>query len=322
MQRLLKSHRGRIYDDIVADLLVYDGSSKIVFENWIQSVEKTVDITSYDILKIYYAKTTWKVTDMLQNVVVTIHPTRWWWFLSLSGVWTVHSGVAAQTDLWQALLAAYLAGEAQWCNMSRSFVVALSVLFLCCLLESLLSNVHTFPIAFLQCVQSLARSSHDEVAMLAFLRFLSRTFFNPSCCPPHLWTSQDSWPYMMSLGSLPSGILTTCPAQHSWANNTMVETTGIPAKERTSVLGTLSHQIIFIRECKWCCCSWSIWHKCLWYGHHASHLYSRTDMTTHVHLALGGQPDVLQPDTIFQLIKDKAGYSGSWLKLQIQRSWW
>ena len=44
---------------------------------------------------------------------------------------------------------------------------------------------------------------------------------------------------------------------------------------------------------------------------------------SHVYLALGGQPDVLWLDVIFQLTKGKAGYSGSWFNLQIQRSqWW
>ena len=44
---------------------------------------------------------------------------------------------------------------------------------------------------------------------------------------------------MMSLGSFPSGILTTYPAQHSCGDNTMVETVGIPAWERTSCVGDL-----------------------------------------------------------------------------------
>ena len=125
--------------------------------------------------------------------------------------------------------------------------------------------------AFLHCAQSWARSSHNEGAILAFLRLLFRTLLNLSHCPPCLQAWQDSWPYMMSLGSLPWCIPTTCPAQHSWAGNTMVETADIPAQERTSVLGTLSHQVTFIREHRWCCCSWSIWHKCLWYRHHTLH---------------------------------------------------
>ena len=50
---------------------------------------------------------------------------------------------------------------------------------------------------------------------------------------PHLWVSLDSWPYITSLGSLPLGILAIFPAQHSWADITMVETAGIPAWERT-----------------------------------------------------------------------------------------
>ena len=107
-------------------------------------------------------------------------------------------------------------------------------------------------------------------------------------------------------------------------NKTMVETAGIPAWERTLVLGTSSHQVIFIREHTWCCCSWSFWHKCLWYGHHTLHLYSRADMTTVLYtLHLVAILNVLWLDTIFQLTKGKAGFSGSWLNLWIQRcQWW
>ena len=86
-----------------------------------------------------------------RKMIIAVYPIRWWWFHSLSRVWTVHSGMAGLGrmdglgDFWQALLAAYLAGEAWWGSKGRSFVVALSVPFLCCLLEPLLSNVHTFP---------------------------------------------------------------------------------------------------------------------------------------------------------------------------------
>ena len=147
-------------------------------------------------------------------------------------------------------------------------------------LRSFSATSTPFPIAFIHCVWSWVKSSDDKGAMLAFLRLLCRTSLNLSHCPPHLWAPQDSWLYMMSLDSIPSGILTTCLAQCSWADDTMVETAGIPAQESTSVLGTLSHQIIFIREHRWCCCSWSIWCKCLWYGHNIPHLYSRADTTT------------------------------------------
>ena len=174
---------------------------------------------------------------------------------------------------------------------------------------------------FIHCVWSWARSYHDEGAVLAFLRLLCRTSLNLSCSPPHLQAPQDSWPCMMSFGSLPSDILMICPPLCSWADNTMVETAGIPGWERTAVLGTLSFQVIFIREHRWCCCSWSIWHMCLmWTPHHASIQQCWYDNGP-VCLVLGGQLDVLLPDEIFQLARGKAGYCGSWVNLQSQRSW-
>ena len=75
-------------------------------------------------------------------------------------------------------------------------------------------------------------------------------------------------------------MVTTSIGRVALSHITMVETEGIPTQEKTSVLGTLSCQVIFFRKCRWHCCSWSIWHKCLWYGHHISHPFSRADMTT------------------------------------------
>ncbi|XP_069796171.1 uncharacterized protein [Narcine bancroftii] len=49
----------------------------------------------------------------------------------------------------------------------------------------------------------------------------------------------------MPLGSPPSGILITCLAQCGWTDITKV---GILPRERTSILETLSRQVIFIRE--------------------------------------------------------------------------
>ena len=51
-----------------------------------------------------------------------------------------------------------------------------------------------FPMAFLHCVWSSARSSYNEGVMLAFLRLLCRTSLNLNHCSPHLWAPWDSWP--------------------------------------------------------------------------------------------------------------------------------
>ena len=117
----------------------------------------------------------WKIIIV---IIITIHPIRLWWFLSLSRVWTVCSGVAVQTNLWQALLATYFAGEAWWGSKGRSLVVALCAPFLSHLLEPPSQHVSTpFLMVFIHCVQFWTRSSPDEGVMLAFLHL----------CVEHPW---------------------------------------------------------------------------------------------------------------------------------------
>ena len=137
---------------------------------------------------------------------------------------------------------AAMAGVLLWCFLCFSSDASLSPF----------SAASTpFLMEFLHCMQSWARSYHVERAMLALLMLLCRVSLYCSCYHPCLRVPLGSLSYIMSLGSLPSGILAICPTQCSGPDIIMVETAGIPAQERILVLRTLSCQVIFMRKHRW-----------------------------------------------------------------------
>ena len=127
-------------------------------------------------------------------------------------------------------------------------------------LQSRLSSASAAPLWTwsLQALRSAASASHFWRGMLQSLRDTLRQSLKRFRGPPGRLTPDASSEYNIILGRCVSGIRTTWPAHRNRAFVTRATMLSIPARRRTSVLGTLSSQDmprILQRERRWNCSS-------------------------------------------------------------------
>ena len=131
-----------------------------------------------------------------------------------------------------------------------------------------------------------ARLSQDSVLMstVFMLRFTTSRY--RSCGRPMDLFPQASSPYRRSFGMRPSGMRWTWPSQRSLRCLSSVNMLGRPARDRTSLLGTLScHDIPRMRRRL---LMWKVFRRlsCLAYVVHVSLPYSSVLMTQALYTAI------------------------------------
>ena len=178
---------------------------------------------------------------------------------------------------WQSLLQVLHVYGGCWTELTQSFLrTRLSVAACVNLSSPVLRCLVTAP---LHCDRSAARFSQVSVSIsTAFMsRFTTSRYRN--CGRPVRLLPVASSPYSKSLGMRPSGMRWTWPSQRSLRCLSKVNMLGRPARDNTSVFGTLScHEIPRMRRRL---LIWKVFRRlsCLAYVVHVSPPYSSVLMT-------------------------------------------
>lgn len=121
-------------------------------------------------------------------------------------------------------------------GLSAAFVVRV----FCCMHKLFSPDLICLSSVDLHLGRSAARSSQDRTSISRAFMSLFTTSLNRSCGCPVLSFPVLNSPYKMSLGIRPSSIRCTCRSQHNVRCRSIVNILGRFARDRTSVLGTLS----------------------------------------------------------------------------------